>query len=62
MVFVANYHVLLRFKHNKAVTFKNNATVIHQPRDVQAVLDDTTLSVLGESNIEIGTKFLLLGC
>ena len=34
MSFVSNYHVLIRFKHNKAVTFKSNATVIHQPRDV----------------------------
>ena len=61
MLFVANYHVLVRFKHNRAVTFKSNATVIHQPREVQAVLDDASLQILGESYIEAGAKFLLFG-
>lgn len=62
MVFVGNYNVLVRFKNNKAVTFKSNATVIHQHRDVQAILDDSTQSILGESHILNGIKFMLLGC
>ena len=59
MLFVSDSHILCKFKGGKAVVIQINGIVIPQEPKLQSMLDQSE-SILSQSNIHYGHKFVLL--
>ena len=59
MLFVSNYHILVKFKGYKAATLLTNGSVHMQDAQVQKEIEENSSKVVAESQLHAGYKTVL---